>query len=184
MASKGEAPNRRSARGPAPQKGAEPHRLDEIDRRILGALRADGRLTIAALAERVGLSQSPCWTRLRRLEEAGLIRDYVAVLDHRALGIPDVVFIEVTLDKHDDSVLEAFGSEILRIPEVLEVHLVTGEYDYMIKVAVSGTAHYERFLREKLYRIRGIRQSRSVFALRTLKQEVSVDPVAIARQAP
>ncbi|KMO32858.1 AsnC family transcriptional regulator, partial [Methylobacterium tarhaniae] len=134
------------------------------------------------LAERVGLSQSPCWTRLRRLEEAGLIRDYVAVLDHRALGLPDVVFVEVTLDKHDDSVLEAFDTEILRIPEVLEAHLVSGEYDYMIKVAVSGTAHYERFLREKLYRIRGIRQSRSVFALRTLKQEVSVDPVAVARQ--
>ncbi|QRE77568.1 Lrp/AsnC family transcriptional regulator [Methylobacterium aquaticum] len=184
MALKGETPNRRSARAQAPQKGAEPHRLDDLDRKILGALRADGRLTIAALAERVGLSQSPCWTRLRRLEEAGLIRDYVAVLDHRALGIPDVVFIEVTLDKHDDAVLEAFGTEILRIPEVLEVHLVTGEYDYMIKVAVSGTAHYERFLREKLYRIRGIRQSRSVFALRTLKQEVSVDPVAIGRQAP
>lgn len=184
MASKGETPNRRSARAQAPQKGAEPQRLDDLDRKILGALRADGRLTIAALAERVGLSQSPCWTRLRRLEEAGLIRDYVAVLDHRALGIPDVVFIEVTLDKHDDSVLEAFGTEILRIPEVLEVHLVTGEYDYMIKVAVSGTAHYERFLREKLYRIRGIRQSRSVFALRTLKQEVSVDPLAIGRQAP
>ncbi|TGD98772.1 Lrp/AsnC family transcriptional regulator [Methylobacterium nonmethylotrophicum] len=184
MASKAEAPNRRSVRASAPARSTEPHRLDDIDRRILGALRADGRLTIAALAERVGLSQSPCWTRLRRLEEAGLIRDYVAVLDHRALGIPDVVFVEVTLDKHDDSVLEAFGSEILRIPEVLEAHLVTGEYDYMIKVAVSGTAHYERFLREKLYRLRGIRQSRSVFALRTLKQEVSVDPVAIARQAP
>ncbi len=184
MALRGKSPNRRSAQAQAPQKGAEPHRLDDLDRKILGALRADGRLTIAGLAERVGLSQSPCWTRLRRLEEAGLIRDYVAVLDHRALGIPDVVFIEVTLDKHDDSVLEAFGTETLRIPEVLEVHLVTGEYDYMIKVAVSGTAHYERFLREKLYRIRGIRQSRSVFALRTLKQEVSVDPVAIGRQAP
>jgi len=184
MASKGETPNRRSARAPDPPRGAEPYRLDEIDRKILGALRADGRLTIAGLAERVGLSQSPCWTRLRRLEEAGLIRDYVAVLDHGALGLPDVVFVEVTLDKHDDSVLEAFGTEILRIPEVLEAHLVSGEYDYIIKVAVSGTAHYERFLREKLYRIRGIRQSRSVFALRTLKQEVSVDPVAIGRTVP
>lgn len=150
--------------------------LDEVDRRILAALRENGRLTIAALAERVGLSQSSCWKRLRRIEEAGVISKYVALLNHRLIGVPDIVFIEVVLDRHDDNILEAFGDAVRRMPEVLEAHLVTGEYDYIIKVAVAGTEHYERFLRNRLYRVQGIRHSRSTFALRTLKHEASADP--------
>lgn len=150
--------------------------LDSFDRRILSALRADGRLTLAAVAAKVGLTQSPCWTRLKRLEAAGVIDRYVAVLDHVALGLPDIVFIEVTLEKHDEKTLEAFGAALAEIPEVVEAYLCTGGYDYLVKVAVSGTAHYERFLRETLYRIAGIRQSRSTFALRVLKREISVDP--------
>ncbi|MGO4667298.1 Lrp/AsnC family transcriptional regulator [Bosea sp. 2YAB26] len=153
--------------------------LDPIDRRILSALRADGRLTTSALAEKVGLSPSPCWTRVRRLEESGAIERYVAVLDHAALGLNNTVFVEITLDKHDDKVLDTFGDALARIPEVVEAHLVTGEYDYLVKVVVSGTDHYERFLRETLYRIPGIRQSRTTFGLRTLKRAISVDPLQL-----
>jgi Lrp/AsnC family leucine-responsive transcriptional regulator len=89
------------------------------------------------------------------------------------------VFIEVTLQQHDERVLHQFGEELARMPEVLEAHLVTGDYDYLVKVAVAGTADYERFLRERLYRIEGIRHSRSTFSLRALKRAVSVDPLAI-----
>jgi Lrp/AsnC family transcriptional regulator, leucine-responsive regulatory protein len=156
-----------------------PAALDEMDRKILSALRVDGRLTVAELAERVGLSPSPCWTRVKRLEATGAIMGYVAVLDPKAVGVPNVVFVEITLDKHDDRVLERFGEAIARIPEVIEAHLVTGEYDYLVKVAVAGTEHYERFLRESLYRIEGIRHSRSTFALRALKQSISVDPLLL-----
>ncbi|UFZ02753.1 Lrp/AsnC family transcriptional regulator [Bradyrhizobium ontarionense] len=148
-----------------------------MDRRILSALREDGRLTMTELAARVGLSQSPCWTRVKRLEASGTIEKYVALLDHRAIGLPNIVFIEVTLDKHDEKVLEQFGRSLAKMPEVIEAHLVTGDYDYLVKVAVSGTEHYERFLREKLYRIPGIRHSRSTFALRALKQMASADPM-------
>ena len=94
--------------------------LDGIDRRILSALNEDGRLTINALAEKVGLSPSPCWTRVKRLEESGAIEKYVAVLNHRALGLDNVVFIEITLDKHDDKLLDRFGEALTRIPEVVE----------------------------------------------------------------
>jgi Lrp/AsnC family leucine-responsive transcriptional regulator len=150
-----------------------------MDRKILSALRSDGRLTMAELAGRVGLSQSPCWTRVRRLEAGGAIDGYVAVLNHKAVGVPNTVFVEVTLDKHDEPTLAAFGAALARLPEVVEAHLVTGDYDYLVKVAVAGTEHYERFLREGLYRIAGIRHSRSTFALRALKSATSVDPVLI-----
>jgi Lrp/AsnC family leucine-responsive transcriptional regulator len=151
--------------------------LDQIDRRILSALQEDGRLTTNALAEKVGLSPSPCWTRVKRLEESGVIEKYVAVLDHKVLGFNNVVFVEITLDKHDDRVLDQFGEALTRAPEVVEAYLVTGEYDYLAKVVVSGTDHYERFLRETLYRIPGIRQTRTTFGLRALKRSISVDPL-------
>lgn len=144
--------------------------LDAIDRRILRELVRDGRITNAQLAERVGLSPSPCWQRTRRLEEEGFIRGYTALLDRERLGVPETVLIEVTLDRHDDSVLETFGRQMAEMPEVIEVWLVTGEYDYVIKVAVNGTRGYEEFLRTRLYRVPGIRHSRSSFALRCLKE--------------
>lgn len=153
--------------------------LDLIDRKILAALRDDGRLTTQALAEKVGLSPSPCWTRVKRLEESGAIEKYVALLDHKALGYNNIVFVEITLDKHDDKVLDLFGEALVRAPEVVEAHLVTGEYDYLVKVVVSGTDHYERFLRETIYRIPGVRQTRTTFGLRALKRTLSVDPLKV-----
>ena len=148
--------------------------LDAMDRKILRALQDDARLTIAGLSEIVGLSSTPCWNRLKRLESSGYIEGYVAVLDQRKLGYPDTVLIEITLDRHDDTVLEVFERQLAELPEVIEAYLTTGEYDYLIKVAVEGTAGYERFLRERLYRLPGIRHSRSSFALRCLKRMASV----------
>jgi Lrp/AsnC family leucine-responsive transcriptional regulator len=153
--------------------------LDQIDRRILSALQADGRQTMNELAEKVGLSASPCWTRVKRLEAIGVIEKYVAVLDHKAIGLPDVVFVEVTLEKHDERALRTFGETLARAPEVLEAYLVSGDYDYLVKVAVADTADYERFLQQTLYRIEGIRHTRSAFALRALKKTVSIDPLLV-----
>ncbi|MFC4670911.1 Lrp/AsnC family transcriptional regulator [Seohaeicola nanhaiensis] len=144
--------------------------LDDIDRRILRSLQRDGRLGNNHLAEEVGLSPSPCWQRTRRLEAEGYIKGYTAVLDQEKLGAPETVIIEVTLNRHDDAVLETFGRAMAELPEVLEVYLTTGEYDYYIKVAVDGTRGYEEFLRHKLYRVPGIQHSRSTFTLRCLKQ--------------
>jgi len=150
--------------------------LDEIDRKILRALQMEARLTTSELAGRVGVSPSPCWTRVKRLEEAGYITGYVALLDQEKLGFPDTVLVEVTLERHEEEVLDRFGRALAELPEVLEAYLTTGEYDYLIKVAVAGTTGYERFLREKVYRIPGIRHSRSSFALRCLKRMISVRP--------
>ncbi|NKC29542.1 Lrp/AsnC family transcriptional regulator [Falsiroseomonas selenitidurans] len=150
--------------------------MDAIDKRILRTLARKGRLTNAELAEEVGLSASPCWTRVKRLEQAGIIQGYAAILDQAALGLPDTVFIEVMMERHDEDSLRRFEEAVQAIPEVLECHLVTGEYDYMIKAAVGGTLGYERLLRDRLYRLPGIRHTRSSFALRRLKQELSPVP--------
>jgi Lrp/AsnC family leucine-responsive transcriptional regulator len=150
--------------------------MDAIDKKILRALSKRGRLTNAELAEEVGLSASPCWTRVKRLEQAGIIKGYAALLDQAALGLPDTVFIEVMMERHDEAQLKRFEEAVLSMPEVLECHLVTGEYDYVIKAAVGGTQGYERLLRDKLYRLPGIRHTRTSFALRCLKQELSPVP--------
>ena len=150
--------------------------IDDLDRAILRELQTNARISNAELAERVGLSASPCWQRVKRLEDAGYIEGYMAILDQKRLGFPDTVIIEVTLEKHDDEVLERFGQALTNLPEVLEAYLTTGEYDYFVKVAVDGTEGYERFLRERLYRIPGIRHTRSCFALRCLKRRLSVTP--------
>ena len=153
-----------------------PKPLDDIDRKILRALLKDARLTVAQLAEQIGLSNSPAWTRLKRLEQDGFIEGYVTVLNQEMLGLPETVIIEVMLDHHDQDSLESFGKRLVEFPEVLEAYVTTGEYDYLIKVAVAGTSSYDKFLREKLYRIPGIRHSRSSFALRCLKRMHSVQP--------
>lgn len=150
--------------------------MDAIDKKILRTLSRQGRLTNAELAEEVGLSASPCWTRVKRLEQAGVIRGYSAVLDQAALGLPDTVFIEVMMERHDEEHLRRFEAAVKDIPEVLECHLVTGEYDYVIKAAVGGTVGYERLLRDRLYRLPGVRHTRTSFALRCLKQELSPVP--------
>ncbi len=150
--------------------------LDRIDRRIMRALVENGRLTNTQLAETVGLSAAPCWQRVRRLESEGFISGYTAVLDQSMLGAKETVLLEVTLDRHDDEAVANFGRAMAALPEVIEVYLTTGEYDYFIKVAVEGTQGYADFLQKKLYKIPGVRHSRSSFTLGCLKRSLSVLP--------
>jgi Lrp/AsnC family leucine-responsive transcriptional regulator len=150
--------------------------LDDIDRHILRTLGGDGRISNQKLADTVNLSPTPCWHRVKALEEAGYIAGYAAILDQRLLGVPDTVIIEVTVDRHDDEIFKAFSDAVAELPEVMEAYLLSGEYDYLIKVAVAGTEGYERFLRQKLYKLPGVRHTRSTFALRCLKRSPSVTP--------
>ena len=150
--------------------------LDEFDRRIMRALQNEARLTVSQLSDAVGLSATPCWNRVKRLEQDGYIDGYVTIFNQEKLGLTETVLIEVTLERHDEEAFENFSRRIGDLPEVLEAYLTTGEYDYFIKVAVAGTAGYETFLREKLYRIPGVRHSRSSFTLRCLKRVTSVVP--------
>ena len=125
--------------------------VDEIDFRILEELQGNARLSNTELAVRVGLSPSPCWNRVRNLEKQGVIEKYVTIFNQGALGLPDIAMVYVTLEHHDDKALRSFEAALATLPEVMEAYLLTGDFDYFIKVAVASTASYERFLREKLY---------------------------------
>jgi Lrp/AsnC family leucine-responsive transcriptional regulator len=150
--------------------------MDSIDYQILRELQFNARITNSKLAEKVSISPSPCWNRVRNLEKQGIIENYVTIFNQNALGLPDTVIVEVTLEKHDDEVLAKFEEALARLPEVIEAYLMTGDYDYYIKVAVAGTAGYEEFLREKLYKMPGVRHTRTSFTLRCLKRTFSVQP--------
>ena len=146
-----------------------PDALDEIDRRILTHLQRDARMTNAKLAERVGLSPAPCLRRIRALEAAGVIRDYVALLDSRAVGRAVTVFIEIRLDLQVKDRLDILERAIREWPEVLECSLMTGDADYMLRVAVPDVDAYEQFLRDKLTRLEGVASIKSSFALKQVK---------------
>ncbi len=144
--------------------------MDKIDRKILAELQSNGRASLQEISQAVGLSSTPCWTRMKKMEETGVIERYTVSLNAQALGLGDTVLVQVTLDSHSDNTLEKFGEMLATIPEVVEAYLVSGEYDYLLRVAVKDTKDYERVLREKLYKIKGIRHSKSSFVLRTLKK--------------
>ena len=144
--------------------------MDKTDRKILQVLQADARASLQEISQAVGLSSTPCWGRIKKMEEAGVIEGYTIRLNAQAIGLGDTVMVQVTLDSHSDNTLEKFGETLASIPEVIEAYLVSGEYDYLLRVAVKDTKDYERLLRERLYRIKGIRHSKSSFVLRTLKK--------------
>lgn len=146
-----------------------PRQLDKLDRKILSALQNDGRISLSNLANKVGLSASPCLRRVRMLEKAGVITRYVAVLDQQAVGLPVSIFISVKLEKQKQEVLDHFAKTIARWPEVLECYLMTGPRDYWLRVVVPDLAAYERFLKEKLTRMDGIASIESSFALEQVK---------------
>lgn len=141
--------------------------MDKTDRKILAALQRNARASLQEIGQEVGLSPSPCWTRIKRMEDEGVIEGYTVRLNPQALGLNDTVLLMVTLNSHSDNTLEKFGEQLATIPEVVEAHLVSGTYDYLLRVMVKDTRDYERLLREKLYKIKGIQHSQSMFVLRT-----------------
>ena len=148
--------------------------IDATDARILTVLQKRGRISNAELADEINLSASACHRRVQRLEEAGIIRDYVALLDPRKLGRPTVVFVEITLSGQADEVLDAFEREVARIPDVLECHLMAGTADYLLKVVAEDTEDFARIHRQKLSRLPGVAQMHSSFALRIVRQTTAL----------
>jgi Lrp/AsnC family leucine-responsive transcriptional regulator len=144
-------------------------KLDRIDIALLECLQRDARMSLQELSAQVGLTASPCWTRIKRMEESGVIAGYSVRVNADKIGLPDTVIVQVTLDSHSEDALFEFGRALEAIPEVLEAFLVSGDYDYYVRIAVRDTRDYERLLREKLYKIPGIRHSKSSFVLRQLK---------------
>ena len=144
--------------------------LDSFDIAILTVLRDDARASLQDISNKVGLSTTPCWNRVKKMETEGVIQGYTVRIDPAAIGFTETVIVQVTLESHNDETLYAFGKALGEIPEVLEAFLISGDYDYYIRIAVRDTRDYERLLREKLYRIPGIRHSKSSFVLRRLKE--------------
>jgi DNA-binding Lrp family transcriptional regulator len=142
--------------------------LDAMDRRLLDVLQRRGRISNADLAEAVNLSASACHRRVQRLEAEGYIRDYVALLDARKLGMPATIFVEITLSTQADDVLEAFEKAVARIPDVLECHLTAGAADYILKVVAENTEDFARIHRQHLTRLPSVAKMQSSFALRTV----------------
>ena len=147
--------------------------LDSIDRHILESLQRDGRLSNAELAEKVGLSASPCWRRVKALEEGRIIKGYVALVDAKAVGLPVSVFMSVSLTTQVQSALQRFEKAVLQRPEVMECYLMTGDSDYLLRIVVPDLEAYERFVMD-FTRIAGVGQIRSSFALRPVKQGTSL----------
>jgi Lrp/AsnC family leucine-responsive transcriptional regulator len=143
--------------------------LDAIDRRIVAALQADGRLTNVELADRVGLSPSPCLRRVKRLERDGYIGAYRAVLERSRLGLGLTVFVAVKIDAHADARADAFRDAVVAMPEVVAFHLVSGEADYLLEVVVPDLADYRGFLLGRLLALPLVKEVRSSFAIETHK---------------
>lgn len=143
--------------------------LSKIDLKILKLLQQNASLSTAEIAEKVGLSQSPCWRRISRLEQAGIIKNRVAVLDHSKLGMEVVVFVNVNLTAHGRQNLEDFEKEVKKFPEVLECYTVTGEMDYLLKIVTKDIQHYEAFLRNHLMTMPMIREMHSTIAVTEIK---------------
>ncbi len=143
--------------------------LDAIDHRILRALQEDGRLSNVELAERVGLSPSPCLRRVKRLEQEGYIEAYRAILKRHRIGLGLTVFIGVKIEAHADERADALQDAIIAMPEVIACHMVSGDIDYLLEVVVPDLQRYERFLLDRLLAFSMIKEVRSNIAISTRK---------------
>lgn len=148
--------------------------MDKTDYRILEQLQRDGRLSSQALAERVGLSTTPCWRRVRKLERDGVIGRYVALLDPQSLGLEVTALANVSLeDHHPDSVGE-FDRLVRECPEILECYATSGQYDYMLKLICASIVEYERVLTEQLLRCKAVHTVNTSFVLRSTKDTTAL----------
>ena len=148
--------------------------LDAIDRKILGILQSDSRITMQELADKVGLSVSPCHRRVRLLESRGVITRYMALVDQKSLGLPVSVFISIKLERQKEADLNRFAKAISGWEEVLECYLMTGNRDYLLRVVVADLASYEAFLTNRLTRLDGIASIESSFALSQVKYTIAL----------
>lgn len=153
---------------------ADARQLDKIDRKILRVLQQDGRISFTELGERVGLSTSPCTERVRRLERDGVITGYHARLDPHMVGADLLVFVQISLAYKSGDVFEEFRDAALRLPNVLECHLVSGDFDYLIKARMSEMASYRKLLGSTLLTMPHVRDSKSYIVMEEVKETLNL----------
>jgi len=155
--------------------------MDATDRKILAILQDDASLPVAEIASRVNLSQTPCWRRIQRLEEAGVIRRRVALVDPDAIGLGLSVFVEIETGDHSADWLERFAREVEAMPEVMEVYRMAGDVDYLLRIAVANMADYDAFYR-RLVALLPLKNVTSRFAMERVKYTTAY-PVGEAAKA-
>jgi Lrp/AsnC family transcriptional regulator, leucine-responsive regulatory protein len=143
--------------------------LDRIDRRILQVLQEDGRIQNVELAEKVGLSPSPCLRRVKHLEESGVIEKYVAMLNAPKVGLGLTVFVRIWLKSQDAQTIEAFTAEVLQLDEIVECHLMVGDCDFLLRVVAADLDAYRKFQGEYLTRIKGVQSVKSELPMQKIK---------------
>jgi Lrp/AsnC family leucine-responsive transcriptional regulator len=148
--------------------------LDRYDKSILEALQNDGRISNVHLARQVNLSESACLRRVRALEESGIIERYAALVSQIHAGLPGDVFVQIGLHREEQSELAAFEEAVKSIPEVMECHLMTGEFDYLLRVVVRDMADFERIHKESLTRLPGVARVNSSVAIRTVQKKTAL----------
>jgi DNA-binding Lrp family transcriptional regulator len=148
--------------------------LDRFDKAILDQLQRDGRISNVQLAALVNLSESACLRRVRVLEQAGLIERYVALLDQKEAGLTGTVFVHIVLGREEQNDLAAFEAAVQNIPEVMECYLMTGEFDYLLRVVVSDMADFERIHHSELTRLPGVARVNSSVAIRTVTKKTAL----------
>ncbi len=154
-------------------------RLDKTDLLILEALQNDAKINMKALASQLHLSKTPIYERIRRLEEEGIIKRYVALVDPQKIGLPLVVFCNVTLSVHDDGHIRQFREAIRDVDEIMECYSIGGIHDFFLKVVVKDLQAYDRFVFEKLTKIKGIAKLQSSFVLNEIKHTTALKPVNV-----
>jgi Lrp/AsnC family transcriptional regulator len=148
--------------------------LDELDRKILRLLQEDCDISLDALAKEVGSSKTPVWNRIKKMRKNGVIRRQVAIVDPKAVGLGETFFVAVRTSKHDDEWLKAFTEAVLALPEILEVHRLTGDIDYLLKVQVSGTTDFDRVYKALIGRI-SLYNVTSSLSMETIKSTTALN---------
>jgi DNA-binding Lrp family transcriptional regulator len=149
-------------------------KLDRYDKLILEQLQRDGRISNVQLANAVSLSESACLRRVRSLEESGMIDRYAALINQQKAGLPGNVFVHIGLQREEESELAAFEAAVKNIPEVMECYLMTGEFDYLLRVVVSDMADFERLHRDALTRLPGVARVNSSVTIRTVQKKTEL----------
>ena len=147
--------------------------MDTFDRKILDLLQRDAGLSVAEIAERVGLSSTPCWRRIRNLEKSGIIKSRVALLDRESLGLGVTVYVAVRTREHSAQWLDAFAAAVKALPEVLELHRMSGDVDYLLKVVVADIAAYDAFYKRLIGRV-PLSDVSSSFAMEEIKSTTAL----------
>ncbi|MBU6439337.1 MAG: Lrp/AsnC family transcriptional regulator [Betaproteobacteria bacterium] len=151
---------------------SEQYVLDAYSRRILEELQRDSRQTVQQLADKVGLSSTPCWRRVKELEASGVVRGYTALVDRAKVGLNLLVVAEINLSRHSESIVEDFERSVLAVPQIVRCLSTTGQADYLLTIAQPDIESYERFQHQVLFRLPGVTHVRSSIVLKEIKAEV------------